>query len=89
MQGTLLKKPDLTLQTFHGYCSTCKAAKLQKYKLNTPTLVVTECSLEFHPGKNPKVQEKTAAHICMFLWSQAPIDSANYCPAPGKKVQQM
>lgn len=77
------------LQTAHGYCSTFKAAKLQKYKLNTPTLVGTECSLEFHPGKNPKVQVKTAAHFCMFLWFQAPNDSATYCPAPGKKVQQM
>ena len=47
---TLLKKPDLTLQTAHGYCSTFEEAKLQKYKLNTPTLVGTECSLEFHPA---------------------------------------
>ena len=69
-RGQLLKKSDLTLKIAHDCCRTFEAAELQKYKLNTPTVVGTERSL--HPLRNLKVQKKTPCYCKFCSYSEMP-----------------
>ena len=88
LRGELLKKPDLTLQSAHDYCTTFEAAEQQKFKFNVPTSAGTERSSGIQFVKKSNGQGRATARWCKFCGYKHPFNQPNKCPAFGKKCMK-